>query len=497
MQPRPRPSFPRSLLRSLLPSLALLAGAADARAQGATVPLATGEGGIAVYYNATGGETPSNVSYFRAQFSATNANGSELNFLADPIPGSDPPGPQPALSWYALFQAVPDQFGFDLVLPSTPTSDGSVPAPALTAYENGNNSLAGRIPAGPVTWAISGYSGPSTGPANPASGIINSLFRGGVGAGATTISGVGPFTLNGDGVQVTMSAPIPTPGGFEIDVSGVLTSDGLIHWYTLTTPDSPVSNYELTGRIFFSGTLEYATATDVTVGQDFYAGTVDFEAEVICGTRYVEPTGLDFLPAGPFLVPNNCRTEASPCLTVAHATELRCPADLVQVGPGTPDAVFPSSSLVLASAMLRPARGGRPVGAASVMGSLDVNDSGATFQAKALANQLAVRIQDAGVFDVMVPITGCVLRPLNSAIVCRSADRKVSARFLPSRADGPYLYRTSVSVMKLPAAIAGTTVPVGPVDVTIQEDVVINRSDRIGNLTACVPTASMLRCRER
>jgi hypothetical protein len=315
-----------------------LATAPEAEAQAGRLPLATGTGGIAVHYNSTGGETPTNVSYFRAQFSDSNDNGALFNFSADPIPGTDPPGPQPAADWYSLFQAVPDQFGFDLVLPSTPTADGSVPAPLLTAYENGNNSLAGRIAAGPITWAINGYTGATNGPANPANDVINSLLRGGSGADTTVASGSGPVTLTGDGVTVTLGVPVPTANGFLIDVDGVLVSDGLIHWYTTTTPDSPVSNFELTGDLFFSGTLEYDGTTDMTVGMDFYAGSIEFEAGVLCGTRYVAlpPTGADFFPVAPGQdVPNTCRASGLPCATIQHAVDVACPGDVVDVAAGT------------------------------------------------------------------------------------------------------------------------------------------------------------------
>ena len=314
-----------------------LGAAPEAEAQAGRLPFATGTGGIAVYYNSTGGEIPTNVSYFRAQFSDSNDNGALFNFSTDPIPGTDPPGPQPAADWFSLFQAVPDQFGFDLVLPSTPTADGSVPAPPLTAYDNGNNSLAGRIAAGPVTWAINGYTGATNGPANPANDVINSLFRGGSGADTTVASGSGPVTLTGDGVTVTLGVPVPTTNGFLIDVDGVLVSDGLIHWYTTTTPDSPVSNFELTGDLYFSGTLEYDGTTDTTVGMDFYAGSVEFEAGVLCGTRHVAlaPTGTDFFPVGPGLAPNTCRAPGLPCATIQHAVDVACPGDIVDVAAGT------------------------------------------------------------------------------------------------------------------------------------------------------------------
>ena len=104
-------------------ALVLGATAAD-RSEGFMVPLGTQQGGAAVYYNDNGnGERPSNVAYVRAQFSATNTNGAVTNFDTTPLAGSG------GISFFDLFQVVPDQFGLDLVL-RAPTSDGTVPTPA-------------------------------------------------------------------------------------------------------------------------------------------------------------------------------------------------------------------------------------------------------------------------------------------------------------------------------------------------------------------------------
>ena len=105
-----------------LPAIAACLLLALSAAAQTTVPFATLNGGVGVYYNDNGqGEFDDNVAYFKAQFSLANANGALLNFDSTPLPGTGG-----ALSWADLFQAVPDQFGFDLVL-EAPTSDGSVP----------------------------------------------------------------------------------------------------------------------------------------------------------------------------------------------------------------------------------------------------------------------------------------------------------------------------------------------------------------------------------
>ncbi|MFI5042536.1 MAG: hypothetical protein ACHQNA_11940, partial [Acidimicrobiales bacterium] len=278
-----------------------------AQAAGTSIPLGTVTGGVAVYYNATGPEAPSNQAYVRAQFSQANANGAEFNFDSTPIPGTGG-----LVSWYSIFQVVPNQFGLDLVL-TAPTSDSSVPTPVLTAYDNVDGSIANRAAAGPVTWAIDSYTGPSNGPANPANQVVNSLLRGGTGAN--------------DGVTLTMGPPSQVGNLFTVAVSGELQSDDLVHWYTVASGTSPISNLQLTGKVLFSGSLTYDSTGDTgTDGVDFYAGTMILSAEVICGARFVATTGADSFPGPQF---NSCRVPGTPCKTVQHAVDVACPGDTV------------------------------------------------------------------------------------------------------------------------------------------------------------------------
>jgi hypothetical protein len=288
--------------------------AANHAAATTTVPLGAASGGVAINYNLLGGEVPSNQAYFRAQFSVINTNGAEFNFDNTPLPGTGG-----ALSWYNIFQAVPNQFGLDLIL-EAPTSNNSNPTPTLTAYDNGDNTIPGRVAAGPVTWAISGYTGPTDGPANPANMIINSLFHGGTGTG--------------DGIANLVVSPVSQMGSiFTATVSGELLTDGLIHWYTVSTPDSAIGNFELTGTVFFNGTLTYDSSTDVNPTMDFYAGSVQLDAEVICAPRFVNAaSGQDFFP-GP--TPNFCRNAGLPCKTIQRTVDIACPYDVINVAAGT------------------------------------------------------------------------------------------------------------------------------------------------------------------
>ena len=297
-----------------LVGLSLVLSAQPARAATpTTIPLGTATGGVAIYYNNNGmGEQPSNQAYLRAQFSQMNTNGAEFNFDSTPLPGTNG-----TTSFFDLFQAVPNQFGVDLVL-KAPTFDGSVALPSLHARDNVDGNVAHAADGGPVTWAIDSYTGPSDGPSNPADAVINSVFRGGTGAN--------------DGVIITTNTLSQSGTVFTVHIAGELDSDNLVHWYTPSTPNSPVANLQLTGKLYFDGVLSYDSAGDLGTDLiDFYSGTITLSAGVICGTRFVATTGNDF-PGGQ---PNYCRTAGTPCKTIQRTVSLSCPGDTVSLAAGT------------------------------------------------------------------------------------------------------------------------------------------------------------------
>ncbi|GJQ28061.1 MAG: hypothetical protein HBSAPP02_30930 [Phycisphaerae bacterium] len=227
------------------------------------IPFGTATGGVMIYYNSTGPEAPNNQAYFKSQFSYGNANGSQFSFSSLPLTGYGP------LTWSALFGQVgpPSQFGFDLEL-ITPTNNGSVLPAGLTAYENTNNGVSGRLAAGAVLWKIADYKdGSPSGPSNAANVDINSLIR--------SPSPGNPFTdIVITQLDVSQSGPIYTA-----QVAGKLKSDNILHWYTIGQPDTPMPVYGLNGEFYFWGTLTYdSTGDDGSDRKDFYEGTITISA---------------------------------------------------------------------------------------------------------------------------------------------------------------------------------------------------------------------------
>jgi hypothetical protein len=246
-------------------SLLIIAGSSEA-----TVwqQVGTSTGGIAVYYNTvaqgSAAENPYNQAYYKAQLnsSKTLTNGAAFAFDSALVPVFGDQG----------------QFGFDLVVQAA-TNNGNVPTPVLNAYDNTNNSLAGRALAGSVKWAVNDYKDSSGGPSNAANGIINSIIRGG--GGAVSFSNITAIT-----------------GGWQISFTADLVSDGKFHWYNPAFTDNFMSAYAQNGQWWSgnfraSGTLTYLTANDTTAGMDFYSGPVTLEAEVV-----PEPATLAMLALG-------------------------------------------------------------------------------------------------------------------------------------------------------------------------------------------------------
>lgn len=241
-------------------AVASVAGLAQAAVY---IPFGTSSGSLAVHYNAGGPETPTNQHYVRAQNSPTNTNGATFNFdnSFDLDPGAG------VVTMASIFQSVPNSFGLDLVLPAPTSLGGAIPA--LTAYDRTNS---GPVAAGNVAWGLSVYFQTGVGPALSDSIVQNTLLR----------------SNNADPATLTFSNVQPIAGGFTVDVSGFLNSDGTIYWYTPSTPNSLMSAFFndgqgnfASGRIKFDGTLTYLTAQDTTPGIDYYGGTINYQLELI------------------------------------------------------------------------------------------------------------------------------------------------------------------------------------------------------------------------
>ena len=303
----------------LIVGLAALAAATGAHAATATLPLGSATGGIAIYFNNNGlFETGTNAAYLRTQFSQTDSNGMQFNFDSTPLPGTGG-----MLSWYSIFQSVPNQFGLDLVSKIL-TSDGTVATPVLHSYDNVNGNVLSRSDAGPETWGIGNYEGGSVGPSDPTNVDINTILRGG-GGGAV-------YPSVPDGITITTLSQTLSPPNIVLTFAAEVTSDGFVHWYNPATANTPLAAFEMTGKYLLSGTFTAPmsqTPTDLII---FFAGTMQVDAEVICGARFTNAvTGSDTVP-GP--APNTCRVAGAPCKTIQHAADVACPNDTVNVANG-------------------------------------------------------------------------------------------------------------------------------------------------------------------
>jgi hypothetical protein len=278
------------------------------------VPLGSAGGGIMINYNNIdiSGEsgTPdgvvsgydekeNNQAYIRAQFGYDNTNGAGFQFDNTDY-GSG--------SFNDAFSGQPvgsSQFGFDLIgmAPSYNPTGGVVP-PTVYFADNVDNTPAGATltqafpTPSPAAWAINDYKDPS-GAENGS--ITNSVLRG------TSFSlSVDNFTIDQTGTLYTM------------EISGMLVTDGLIHFYTTSIPGgngdntSNLADWMLGDTFYFTGILTYdkdyaragwdqswntySTGYDNGADQmDFYAGNIQIYAEIIPEPATIAILGLGAL----------------------------------------------------------------------------------------------------------------------------------------------------------------------------------------------------------
>ncbi len=258
----------RTTMQALAAASVLGLSAWAAPAQSASILLGATNGGIAVVYNCSAQgsvcENPANVSYYRSVNSAANANGAYFEFSSAPVVELGGASFRQVLSGQAPGAS---QFGLDVVVPGMGAGSGT-PSIALSPLFAADNVGGANPPTigGVIDWAINDYKFGPGGATNPANTTFNSLLRGG----------------NGDGssVELSFSNLVQNGSVFTIDIAGSLTGDNLIHWFNPATADTDLSGVGATGRLLFSGTLSYDTATDTTPGVDYYMGSINVFLEV-------------------------------------------------------------------------------------------------------------------------------------------------------------------------------------------------------------------------
>lgn len=146
-----------------------------------------------------------------------------------------------------------------------------------------------------------------------------------------------------------------------------------------------------------------------------------------------------------------------------------------------PKPAFCLESLVLSSVRLRYDNSSkRDNGSLKVRALVDDNSTFGELADDLVAGTVTIEVSDADVFNVSLPVTGCVLK-VSGRIKCRSADRQIRVVLLPTT-QGPFIYNMRVAAHRLPDAVTGTMAPTGPVSVVLRQTSV----DRADTISACV-----------
>jgi hypothetical protein len=199
------------------------------------IPIATFSGTLSLTYDSN---PSSDLSYAKLQFSSSNTNGAQLNFLP---------------AFQSLF-GDQGQFGLDVVYVA-PTNNQAVPT--LTAYDyNGTGPVASPES---ISWAINDYGqNLPVGPGNPANIVYNSLFR-------------GP-SINLDTSNTTNVGTVYT-----LSVTGGLVSDGLVHWYDPSAGSTPLSAAGLSNVLPFTAVFTDDSSLDPSLTNFTGSGTLFVE----------------------------------------------------------------------------------------------------------------------------------------------------------------------------------------------------------------------------
>lgn len=222
------------------------------------VPFGTTTGGVAIYYNSVGGETPTNQAFLKAQCSNVYdpaSNGAAFSFSTSPLDGY-------GTTWALIFNDL-GQYGMDLVF-HAPTSDNSVVTPDLLAVD-WTGPPCNFTTAGESSWVVGDYQCASpVGPCNASTTMRNSPLRSPLGDNS-------PNTLN---VTITRNDLTQSGSDFQAYIEGKMISDGSIHWFDPSFGSSTLASFGLPSDFYFSGTLDYIAANDTTPGMDFYEGSM-------------------------------------------------------------------------------------------------------------------------------------------------------------------------------------------------------------------------------
>jgi hypothetical protein len=149
-----------------------------------------------------------------------------------------------------------------------------------------------------------------------------------------------------------------------------------------------------------------------------------------------------------------------------------------------------AQSLVLSIVRLRAdVSANADTGALYARALVDDNSTNGLLEVGLLAGTVNVIVEDSAQFSHSFTLTGCKKKGTGK-ISCKSADRRVKARFQP-KPQGPLLYIMRVNVRRLGEAQAGSEQPAGPVSVLLSQpgvtraDIINDCSGRGGSRLIC------------
>jgi hypothetical protein len=312
-----------------------------------------------------------------------------------------------------------------------------------------------------------------------------------------------PDTVVAPGGNVTFNIQVHNPSAIGVtlqtlsdDVHGNLNGQG-----SCAVPQSITSGgtYSCSFSAFVSG-AGGSSETDVVTATGVDAASNSISDSDSAVVNILAPTATNTPPATP--TNTATPTETATVEPADTSTPLPTPTNtLPPTATSTPTAtrtpILPDGSLVLFQARLRyDDAPGANNGKVILRGLVDDNDTGGQLEANLVANNAQIEVTDSGVFNAVLPISGCSVKR-SGIIKCKNAEKTIKAIFKPSF-QGPLIYVMKVKGRKLADLATGVMPPTGPHVGGILVQGGLGRSDVIGDVISCASAGTKsLKCKEQ